>query len=152
MLWVWAQSTHHSIEIISKTQYRNTEVIKATIGGCDMAKRVIEIQSPEEAEILKATREKIKALRAKNKKDADRLSSSEHPELVKIKKAIGELLKSAVTEGKIDKAWSLKRLAQVGDKQPKNWATKRRAILGLAKKRKKKVVEKEAVKARETGK
>ena len=108
-----------------------------------MAKRVIEIQSPEEAEILKATREKIKALRAKNKKDADKLSAGEFPELLKIRKAIDELLKSAVTEGKIDKAWNLKRLAQVGTKQPKNWASKRRTILGIAKKRKKKVVAKE---------
>jgi hypothetical protein len=50
------------------------------------------------------------------------------------------------------KAWNLKRLAQVGTKQPKNWATKRRTILGLAKKRKKKVVVKEEAKAKETGK
>ena len=108
-----------------------------------MAKRVLDIRSEEEAEILKATREKIKALRAKQKKDADKLSSGEFPELLKIRKAIDELLKSAVADGKIDKAWNLKRLAQVGTKQPKNWATKRRTILGLAKKRKKKVVEKE---------
>jgi hypothetical protein len=107
-----------------------------------MAKRVVDIRSEEEAEILKATREKIKALRAKQKKDADKLSAGEFPELLRIKKAIDELLKSAVAEGRIDAKWNLKRLAQVGAKQPKSWATKRRTILGLAKKRKKKAVEK----------
>ena len=61
------------------------------------------------------------------------------------------MLKTAVTEGRIDEKWTLKRLAQVGAKQPKNWAAKRRAILGLAKKRKKKVVEKVEAKAKETG-
>ncbi len=107
-----------------------------------MAKRVVDIQSPEEAEILKATREKIKALRAKQKKDADKLSAGEFPELMKIKKTIDELLKAAVAEGKIDVKWNLKRLAQVGSKQPKNWAMKRRTLLGLAKKRKKRGVAK----------
>ena len=103
-----------------------------------MAKRVLDIRSDEEAEILKATREKIKELRAKKKKESESLSSGEFPELLKIKKAIDELLKSAVAAGKIDKAWNLKRLSQVGKQQPKNWATKRRTILGIAKKRKKK--------------
>ncbi len=37
---------------------------------------------------------------------------------------------------------NLKRLAQVGNKQPKNWAMKRRTLLGLAKKRKKRGVAK----------
>jgi hypothetical protein len=117
-----------------------------------MAKRVLDIRSDEEAELLKATREKIKELRAKKKKDADKLSAGEFPQLLKIKKEIDELLKSAVAEGKIDKTWNLKRLAQVGNKQPKNWAAKRRTILGIAKKRKKKVVEKVEAKAKETGK
>jgi hypothetical protein len=105
-----------------------------------MAKRVIDIQSQEEAEILKATRRKIKDLRLKRKKDADRLSAGEYPELQKIKKAIDGLLKEAVTAGKIDEKWNLRRLAQVGSKEPKNWPTKRRTILGIAKKRKKKAV------------
>ena len=39
-----------------------------------------------------------------------------------------------------------------GKQQPKNWATKRRTILGLAKKRKKKVVAKEEAKAEGSGK
>ncbi len=107
-----------------------------------MAKRVVEIQSPEEAEILLAMRKQIKDLRLKKKKDAEKLSTSEFPELLKIKKAIDVLLKTAVDEGKIDKAWNLKRLSQVGKQQPKNWATKRRTILGIAKRRKKKVAEK----------
>ena len=106
-----------------------------------MAKIVIDIQSSEEAEILKATREKIRSLRANQKKDADKVSAGEFSHLLQIKKAIDELLKAAVAEGKIDKAWNLKRLAQVGKKEPKNWATKRRTILALVKKRKKKVVE-----------
>jgi hypothetical protein len=117
-----------------------------------MAKRVVDIRSDEEAEILKATREKIRELRAKQKKDADNLSAGEFPQLLKIKKAVEELLKAAVAEGKIDRAWNLKRLAQAGNKQPKNWAAKRRTILGIAKKRKKKVVEKVEVKADKTGK
>ena len=117
-----------------------------------MAKRVIDIRSDEEAEILKATRDKIRDLRAKQKKDADKLSANEFPQLLKIRKSIDELLKTAVAEGKIDKAWNLKRLSQVGKQQPKNWATKRRTILGLAKKRKKKVVAKEEAKAEGSGK
>jgi hypothetical protein len=117
-----------------------------------MAKRVVEIQSPEEEEILVAMRKQIKDLRLKKKKDAEKLSTSEFPELLKIKKAIDVLLKTAVDEGKIDKAWNLKRLSQVGKQQPKNWATKRRTILGLAKKRKKKVVAKEEAKAEGSGK
>ena len=60
------------------------------------------------------------------------------------------MLKSAVAVGKIEKAWNLKRLAQVGNKQPKNWAMKRRTILGLTKKRKKKVVAKVEVKNKQT--
>ena len=106
-----------------------------------MAKIVIDIQSSEEAEILKATREQIRSLRANQKKDADKVSAGEFPQLLKIKKAIDELLKAAVAEGNIDKAWNLKRLAQVGKKEPKNWAAKRRTILALVKKHKKKVVE-----------
>ena len=86
-----------------------------------MAKRVIDIQSPEEAEVLKATRKKIKERRLNKKKDADKLSAGEFPELQKIKKAVDELLKSAVADGKIDKAWNLKRLAQVGTKPSKSW-------------------------------
>jgi hypothetical protein len=117
-----------------------------------MAKRVIEIQSPEEADILKATREKIKELRAKKKKEADKLSSSEHPELRKIKKAIDELLKAAVVGGKIDQKWTLKRLSQVSDKQPKNWASKRRTILGVVKKRGRKDVAKVEAKSKESAK
>ena len=105
-----------------------------------MAKIVIDIQSSEEADLLKAARDKIRALRANQKKDADKVSAGEFPQLLKIKKAIDELLKAAVAEGNIDKAWNLKRLSQVGRKEPKNWATKRRMILGLVKKRKKKVV------------
>ena len=80
-----------------------------------------------------------------------RLSTGEFPELLKIKKAVDELLKSAVADGKIDKAWSLKRLAQVATSQPKNWATKRRTILGLAKKRKKKATVKQEAKANDSG-
>ena len=49
------------------------------------------------------------------------------------------MLKTAVAEEKIDKAWNLRRLAQVGSKEPKNWPTKRRTILQLTKRRKKKV-------------
>ena len=105
-----------------------------------MAKIVIDIQSSEEAEILKATREQIKVLRANQKKDADKVSAGEFSQLVQIKNAIDELLKAAVAEGNIDKSWNLKRLSQVGRKEPKNWAEKRRTILGLVKKRKKKVV------------
>ena len=117
-----------------------------------MAKKVIDIQSPEEAEVLKATRKKIKELRLNKKKDADKLSAGEFPELQKIKKAVDELLKSAVADGKIDKAWNLKRLAQVGTKPSKSWATKRRTILGLTKKRKKKVVGKKEAKSEERAK
>ena len=117
-----------------------------------MAKRVIEIQSPEEAAILLTMRKQIKDLRLKKKKDAEKLSTGEFPELLKIKKAIDELLKKAVTEGKIDKAWNLKRLSQVGKQQPKSWATKRRTILGIAKKRKKQVVSKVEAKAKEQAK
>ena len=62
------------------------------------------------------------------------------------------MLKSAVADGKIDKAWNLKRLAQVGTKPSKSWATKRRTILGLAKKRKKKVVAKKEAKSKERAK
>lgn len=113
-----------------------------------MAKRVLDIRSEEEAEILKATREKIRELRARKKKDADKLSAGEFPQLLKIKKSIDELLKAAVADGRIDAKWNLKRLAQVSDKQPKNWATKRRTILGLAKKRRKKVVEKVEAKSK----
>ena len=107
-----------------------------------MAKRVIDIQSSEEAAILKATRAKIRDLRANQKRDADKISAGEFSHLLKLKKKIDELLKAAVAEGKIDKAWNLKRLSQVGKKEPKNWATKRRTILALVKKRKKKAVEK----------
>jgi hypothetical protein len=114
----------------------------SSTGVAQLAKVVIDIQSDEEAEILKATREKIKELRAKTKKDSDKVSAGEFGQLLQIKKAIDELLKAAVAEGKIDKAWNLKRLSQVGKKEPKNWATKRRTILALVKKRKKKVVEK----------
>ena len=53
-----------------------------------MAKRVIDIQSSEEAEILKATRERIKELRKKNKKDSDKISVGEFSHLLKIKRAI----------------------------------------------------------------
>ena len=106
-------------------------------GVSQLAKRVIDIQSSEEAEILKATRERIRALRASQKKDADKLSAGEFSQLLQIKTAINELLKAAVAEGKIDKAWNLKRLSQVGNKEPKNWPVKRRTILGLVKKRKK---------------
>ena len=105
-----------------------------------MAKIVIDIQSSEEAEILKATREQIKVLRTNQKKDADKVSAGEFPHLLQIKNAIDELLKAAVAEGNIDEAWDLKRLSQVGRKEPKNWAAKRRIILGLVKKRKKKVL------------
>jgi hypothetical protein len=66
------------------------------------------------------------------------LAAGEFPELEKIKKAVDNLLKEAKEAGKVHEKWTLKRLALVGDKQPKNWATKRRAILGLAKRRKKK--------------
>jgi hypothetical protein len=118
-----------------------------------MAKRVIEIQSPEEAEILLATRKKIKELRLKKKKDADKLSAGEFPELQKIKKAVDALIAEAAKAGKIDAKWNLQRLAQVGNKQPKNWATKRRTILGLAKKRrKKKAVAKVEPKAKQAAK
>ena len=113
-----------------------------------MAKIVIDIQSSEEADLLKAARDKIRALRANQKKDADKVSAGEFYQLWKIKNAIDELLKAAVAEGNIDKAWNLKRLSQVGRKEPKNWAEKRRTILGLVKKRKKKVVENVSV---ETG-
>jgi len=81
-------------------------------------------------------------LRANQKKDADKVSAGEFYQLWKIKNAINELLKAAVSEGNIDKAWNLKRLSQVGKKEPKNWSAKRRTIFGLVKKRKKKVVEK----------
>ena len=107
-----------------------------------MAKIVIDIQSSEEADLLKAARDKIRALRANQKKDADKVSAGEFYQLWKIKNAIDELLKAAVAEGNIDKAWNLKRLSQVGKKEPKNWAEKRRTILGLVKNRKKTVVEK----------
>jgi len=117
-----------------------------------LAKRVIDIQSSEEAEILKATRERIKELRKKNKKDSDKISVGEFSHLLKIKRAIDELLKSAMAEGQIDKAWNLKRLSQVGKKEPKNWPTKRRTLLGLAKKRKKKIVKKEEAKTKESAK
>ena len=79
-----------------------------------MAKRVIDIQSSEEAEILKATRDKIRALRANQKRDADKVSAGEFSQLLILKNAIDELLKEAVAEGKIDKAWNLKRPSQVG--------------------------------------
>ena len=105
-----------------------------------MAKIAIDIQSAEEADLLKATRDKIRALRANQKKDADKVSAGEFPQLLKIKKAIDELLKAAVAEGTIHKDWNLRRLAQVGKKEPKNWAIKRRTILALVKKHKKKVV------------
>ena len=105
-----------------------------------MAKIVIDIQSLEEAEILKSTREHIRSLRANQKKEADTVSADEFEQLLKINNAIDELLKAAVAEGKIHKDWNLRRLAQVGKKEPKNWATKRRTILRLVKKRKKKVV------------
>ena len=113
-----------------------------------MAKIVIDIQSSEEADLLKATREQIRSLRANQKKDADKVSAGEFSHLLQIKNAIDELLKAAVAEGNIDKSWNLKRLSQVGRKEPKNWAEKRRTILGLVKKRKKKVVENVSV---ETG-
>ena len=105
-----------------------------------MAKIAIDIQSAEEADLLKATRDKIRALRANQKKDADKVSAGEFYQLWKIKNSIDELLKAAVGEGNIDKSWNLKRLSQVGRKEPKNWAEKRRTILGLVKKRKKKVL------------
>lgn len=57
-----------------------------------------------------------------------------------------------MAEGQIDKAWNLKRLSQVGKKEPKNWPTKRRTLLGLAKKRKKKIVKKEEAKTKESAK
>jgi hypothetical protein len=106
-----------------------------------LAKIVIDIQSSEEAKILKATREQIRSLRANQKKDADTVLAGEFSHLLQVKKAIDELLKAAVVDGKIHKSWNLKRLSQVGKKEPKNWAAKRRTILGLVKKRKKKVVE-----------
>ena len=55
----------------------------------------------------------------KKKKNADKLSAGEFPELQKFKKAIDRLLKTAVANGKIDKAWNLKRLTQVGSKRPR---------------------------------
>ena len=81
-------------------------------------------------------------MRANQKKDADKVSAGEFYQLWKIKNAIDELLKAAVAEGKIYEAGNWKRLSQVGRKEPKNWVEKRRPILGLVKKRKKKVVEK----------
>jgi hypothetical protein len=107
-----------------------------------LAKIVIDIQSSEEAEILKATREQIRSLRATQKKDADKVLEGEFSHLLQIKKAIDELVKAAVAEGTIHKDWNLRRLAQVGKKEPKNWAIKRRTILALVKKHKKKMVEK----------
>ena len=91
-------------------------------------------QSSEEAEILKATREQIRSLRANHKKDADKVSAGEFPHLLQIKKAVDELLKASVAEGKIDKAWNLKRLSQVGKKEPKNLATKKCTIVGWTRK------------------
>ena len=73
-----------------------------------MAKRVIDIQSPEEAEVLKATRKKIKELRLNKKKDADKLSAGEFPELQKksrgnprLRGEVGDFLEARATDGPV---------------------------------------------------